>query len=222
MTSIASLPLLLTSWPRQARPADRTPQAIDPLFGLPYSPDEVRFEEACPDLTEACPEITSKAWDRRFWIFAAARGHPSGTADEAGLFVIAGGFFIAKSTEVFIPDEAVSFNGQKWLADPKGVLLHRKGQACELIGPPLEEFQAGPGPDVTQDILQALANDAIQRYAKAFGSAEKLRHILRDSPRYQEQLLGRYPRDLLFRTVRQSLVTVNTSLALAPRAIEPP
>src|ERR1017187_8205111 len=46
------------------------PTATDPIFGLLYSPDAVRFEAAPDGLARTCPDLTTDRWNRQMWVFA--------------------------------------------------------------------------------------------------------------------------------------------------------
>src|ERR1035437_10372582 len=48
----------------------RWPAATDPIFGLVYSPDAMRFEAAPARPARTCPDLTSRPWNRQMWIFA--------------------------------------------------------------------------------------------------------------------------------------------------------
>src|SRR5450759_2080869 len=48
----------------------RWPMATDPIFGLVYSSDAMRFEAAPVALARTCPDLTTERWNRQMWIFA--------------------------------------------------------------------------------------------------------------------------------------------------------
>ncbi|HME21230.1 MAG TPA: hypothetical protein VKI44_07735 [Acetobacteraceae bacterium] len=221
MTYIGSVPILLALRPRTTRAetkieGTKRPLAIDPLFGLSFSPDEVKFEPATPDLIASCPDITNKGWTRRSWVFAQAEA-PDGTASQSnGIYVIVGGFFVARSSDVFVPPEAVTFEDRKWLVDRTGALLHRTGTHCDLIGPPLEEFQAGSAADVDRKTLQALADDAVRRYIAAFGGPTRLGEAILGNPEFARARL--LDSDLLITALKKEVFV--TLLVLDPKLEE--
>jgi len=55
--------------------------------------------------------------------------------------------------------------------DPKGVLLREQEGKCDLVGPAREVFEY-PVDGVTGATLEALARDAVRRYAEAFGGKQ--------------------------------------------------
>jgi hypothetical protein len=135
------------------------PTATDPIFGLVYSPDAMRFEAAPVALARMCPDLTTERWNRQMWIFAR-------TAAADGDYLVLGGFFLPKASR------------QPPMVDKKGVLLRLNGSECHLIGPVREVFDYKPE-DIGTTTLQALAQDAVCRYARAYGGKEKFLDALR-------------------------------------------
>jgi hypothetical protein len=135
------------------------PMATDPIFGLVYSPDAIRFEAAPAALARTCAELTTERWNRQTWIFAR-------TAAADGDYLVLGGFFLPKASR------------QPPMVDKKGVLLRLKGADCHLIGPVREVFDYKPE-EIGTTTLQALAQDAVCRYARAYGGKEKFLDALR-------------------------------------------
>src|SRR5436305_300294 len=86
----------------------KSPSATDPLFGVSYSPDVIRFEPLPQEVYGACSDLTNQRWNRKMWIFAK-----SATPD--GELLVTGGFFVAKAGK---PTE---------MADKKGAVLRLKG-----------------------------------------------------------------------------------------------
>src|SRR5579871_1069686 len=111
IVALSSCLLLLqvASW---ANP--KSPSATDPLFGLSYSPDVIRFEPLPQEAYRACSDLTNQRWDRRMWIFAKS-------ATSAGELLVIGGFFVAKTGR---PTE---------MADKKGAVLRLKGSECQML-----------------------------------------------------------------------------------------
>src|ERR1017187_2801317 len=137
----------------------RWPTATDPIFGLVYSPDAIRFKAAPAALTRTCTDLTTERWNRQTWIFAR-------TAAADGDYLVLGGFFLPKASR------------QPLMVDKKGVLLRLKGSECHLIGPVREVFDYKPE-DISITTLQALAQDAVCRFARAYGGKEKFLSALR-------------------------------------------
>lgn len=135
------------------------PMATDPIFGLVYSPDVLRFEVAPAALAGTCEDLTTERWNRQTWIFAR-------TAAADGDYLVLGGFFLPKASH------------QPPMADKKGVLLRLKGAECRLIGPVREVFDYKPE-DISTTTLQALAQDAVCRYTRAYGGKVKFLDALR-------------------------------------------
>ena len=87
------------------------------------------------------------------WIFARTVG-----AD--GDYIVVGGFFLPKNSQ------------RRPVADKQGVLLRLTESGCHLIGPAREVFDYRPE-DISASSLQVLANDAVCRYTRAYGSKQK-------------------------------------------------
>ncbi len=132
------------------------PRVTDPLFGLSYDSTKIRFEGA-NEVVARCPELVNVRWGRRVFLFARSI-EPSAT------YTVIGGLYERR--------EAPAKGEKRFEADPKGVLLREQDSTCELIGPAREMFEY-PVDGVTAETLQALARDAVGRYAAAFGGGPK-------------------------------------------------
>jgi len=135
-------------------------KAVDPVFGLTYSPEKIHFESAPTDLLATCSELTNKRWSRRLWVYAEDRT-PDGT------FLVIGGFYGAR------PPAPARFE-----TDPKGAVAKINATGCTLLGPAREVFQYPEGL-ISPPVLKSLAVDLVRRYRTAFGGAEALQVALR-------------------------------------------
>lgn len=127
------------------------PRVTDPIFGLSYDSARIRFEDA-GDVVSRCPELANPRWGRRLWVFARSE-------ETTGTYMVVGGLYERQ--------EPPAQRAARYQTDPNGVLLREHDRKCELIGPAREAFEYPV--DVTTATLQALARDAVRRYAAAFG-----------------------------------------------------
>jgi hypothetical protein len=97
------------------------------------------------------------------WVFAR-------TSEADGDYLVLGGYLLPKASR------------QPAVADKNGVLLRIQGPECHLIGPVREVFDYKPE-DIRVTSLQALAQDAVCRYTRAYGSKEKFLIALRQQRR---------------------------------------
>jgi hypothetical protein len=149
--------------------------AIDPVFGLTYRPDQVQFDPAPPDLLAKCPGLTNAHWTRTLWIYAQA------SAPDRDDIVI-GGFYAAR------PPAAPMLE-----TDPKGAVIETTPTGCTLLGPAREVFQYPEGL-IAQPALRALAADLVRRYRAAFGGNKALTEALR-----RQHVIPTAPRDAILR-----------------------
>jgi hypothetical protein len=140
-------------------PAATEPMRVDPVFGLRYDPDKVRFEPAPADITQHCPDLVNPKWNRQLFIYGRA-GNPN------DVLLALGGYFVDRTNPAVTE------------SDPKGVIAHLIGQQCELIGPAYEVLLFSQD-ELGAPAVRALANDAVRRYATAFGSPNAFRAALR-------------------------------------------
>lgn len=131
------------------------PRVTDPIFALSYDPAKIRFEDAA-DTVARCAELTNARWSRRAWLYAR-NIEPSGT------YLVLGGLYERR--------EAPAKGEKRFESDPKGVLLREHDGKCDLVGPAREVFEY-PVDGVTGLTLEALARDAVRRYADAFGGKQ--------------------------------------------------
>lgn len=128
----------------------------DPVFGLRYSVEKVRFEPLPADVKSKCLELESERWAKRLWIFAHT------TDGEVDYFVV-GGYAINRTPSRDFPN--------KYEIDTVGAIFQLGKATCKLIGPPREEFQIRPPDDIALPILNRLASDLAKRFSRAFGGA---------------------------------------------------
>lgn len=139
----------------------------DPLFGLTYSPQKVRFESAAKLLTQRCPQIKG----RRLWTYATWRGQ------ESEYFVVSGFMEI-------LPDSPKG-RGTIVEPDPAGVLVEIRGTQCRISTPEL--FLSGKTGQSKKQLpaepnelaINGLVADAMKRYEVAFGGKDAFVNELR-------------------------------------------
>jgi hypothetical protein len=129
----------------------------EPLFGLSYNPQKVRFEPAPASVTAHCPLLKG----RRLWTYSSWK-------DKKSAYWIVSGFI------TILPDD---FSARKGIAepDPAGVVVELRGAECRMGTP--EIFFSGKiargkkslPAEPNEAAINGLALDAIERYAKAFG-----------------------------------------------------
>ncbi len=127
---------------------------VDPLFGLAVPQDGPGFEQADPVLLRHCT-IGPPGSEQRSWVFAA-------TTTPEGMFLALGGLSRRVRDGVAEP----------WRQNPRGELVRRAGETCEVIDPPREALMY---PDAAAiplgaDVVRGMAADAVVRYSRAFGS----------------------------------------------------
>jgi hypothetical protein len=144
-----------------AMPA-RAQALIDPLFGLAIQASPAFIPPAPADLARSCPELTTKRWDRQAWVFA----HVS---DGGKDYRIIAGFFIDRQAR----DPS---RGRE--TDSRGAIVVIADRACRLFGPVREVFDYGEE-QLDAAILRRLAQDAVTRYAGAYGGMPALQAALR-------------------------------------------
>lgn len=137
------------------------PRVTDPIFALSYDPAKIRFEEAAA-VVARCAELTNARWGRRAWLYAR-------NIESSGTYLVLGGLYERRAPPA---------KGEKHFElDPKGVLLREHEGKCDLIGPAREVFEY-PVDGVASAALEALARDAVRRYADAFGGKQPFRAAL--------------------------------------------
>ena len=147
-----------------AEPASSAePAPIDPIFGLSYALNKVRFEPAPPDILERCPELANAKWNRQLFVYARA-----GAEDD--FLLVLGGYFIERTSATRAQPAPQP--------DPQGVVAHLVGRQCILVGPAREVFLFSQD-ELGVARLKALAQDAVHRYDAAFGAPAAFRAALR-------------------------------------------
>ncbi len=131
----------------------------DPVFGLRYSVEKVKFDPLPAEIKAKCPELESKRWGRQLWIYAQA-------TEGKSTYYVVGGYAINRFPSTEFP--------KKFEIDTVGAMFHVDGEICKLIGPPREEFQARPTEDIAPTILQQLGGDLVKRFTNAFGGIKAL------------------------------------------------
>jgi hypothetical protein len=140
----------------------------DPLFGLTYSPGQVRFETAPGSIGRSCPSLSG----RQLWVYAKWEG-------PTRLYWIVSGFVAAK------PDSARNRPGYVE-PDATGLVVELRGSECRL-GTPRIVLSRKSGRskkqkpiEISEQALNGLASDALRRYAAAFGGkAQFLQELAR-------------------------------------------
>ncbi len=139
----------------------------DPLFGIPYDPQEVRFEEAPAKIRRFCPYLRDqKLWTGKLWIYAHLK------TEDAEYFVVSGYMTIYPDGPGPVSSEpgdgtAVALRGRKCTVDNSEYFLRGEAPAGEqrII-------------QVDGSVLNRIAADALQRYANAFGGKNNfLKHV---------------------------------------------
>lgn len=137
----------------------------DPLFGIAYNPQEVKFEEAPALIRRLCLNLR----DRKMWIY----GHWK--TEETEYFILSG--FIGVYPDIpgrdnppqtgIQPDivgTAVAITGTKCLDDISEYFL--RGEVDPNVEP-------GSSPIAPEAVLNEIAADAMERYARAFGGKQQ-------------------------------------------------
>lgn len=132
----------------------------DPLFGISYNPQFVKFEEAPETIGKLCRDLRG----RDLWVYA----HFKNAGAE---------YFIVSGFRKIYPDApkakpvgsepdfgiAVLITGEKCTEDQSEYFLRQETNPAR---------GATPIP-ASESVLEAIAADALQRYAKAFGGKEE-------------------------------------------------
>jgi hypothetical protein len=130
--------------------ASASPNLTDPVFGLIYRPDNIRFDPAPHDLLVTCPAMANDRLTRELWIYGR-------TSNEGKTYLIVGGFYASRPPAP-----------PKLETDPKGAIIEFDAVSCTLLGPAREVLQY-PDDLLTQTVLRALVADLVRRYRTAFG-----------------------------------------------------
>jgi hypothetical protein len=155
--------LLLSISSGEARAAQKM---LDPLFGIPYNPQQVHFDLAPEEISKLCPDYRGK----RMWVYAHAQ---KGDTEN----------FIVSFFTKFYPDG----DGPASIAPDPGTAIALHGRECRddqsqwvMLG---KVNPANSKPIVVDDaILDGLARDALGRYTKAFGGKQKFLDALDANP----------------------------------------
>ena len=142
----------------------------DPIFGLKYDSDEVRFETASAAMIAGCNALANQNWERRPSIYAT-------TESSSSTWLVIGGFLVLKNPRIFIPPSAVKRGDTTFVADPMGVVLRRSDKDCQLIDKARDLFEY-ENPDVNAAVMAALSRDVVSRYSAAYGSADNFKAAL--------------------------------------------
>lgn len=163
-SSIAIVSLLLACGGVSA--SDRPPKNLhDPVLGLRYHTDKVKFDELPPSVFAMCPDLVTERVGRRSWVYASAK-------ESSRTYYVIGGYFVRSFPKP--PDYP------KYELDDLGAVVLIEGPNCTLIGPSLETFVVRDFDDTPLDILQKLSADLVIRLTRAFGGPERLRAALRN------------------------------------------
>jgi hypothetical protein len=144
--------LLLVAWPSAAV---SSLAVRDPLFGLVFDPEIVRFEQTDPTVLTLC-RIAQPNAQYKSWVFAKAQ-------EPDGVYLVLGG--LSKVLEV---------RNAHWVQDWKGELVRLRGGTCDLIDPPLDAlmYPEGASTPLTGQTVRDLAGSAVRQFIDAFGSRE--------------------------------------------------
>lgn len=128
----------------------------DPLFGIPYNPQVVHFEDAPKIIGELCPDLRN----RKLWVYA------QWGMKDTQYFIVSG----------FIKTHSDSPSSQEGSEPAFGtaVFLHR-GKCTEDQSEYFLRREINPARGATpiaasNTVLVEIARNALQRYARAFGS----------------------------------------------------
>jgi hypothetical protein len=152
--------------------AQSLPPIIDPIFHLTLAPAlyEKGFQEVSPELLQKCGTAVRPTAFYRYWELASTK------AEGVRYLMIAG---VVKNTR-----------SSKWSDDKMGAFLLLKGSTCQPIDPVdgvflyFQSYSDDDGIRIARPIFTALADDAVQRYAHAFGSKAKFVACLHAQHRY--------------------------------------
>ena len=131
--------------------------SADPIFGLSYTAETIRFEPAPKDITARCKDLVQPRFDRRLWVFAQAV-----VAGET--YYVLGGYYVPRA-------------GGALQADTRGVVARLDKTRCITGGPVRDVFDSEPE-EFSPAARRALAADAIRRYAAIHGGPAGLRAAL--------------------------------------------
>lgn len=172
LTLFIAGPASLSSLSAKAAPL---PLVQEPLFGLVYDSNEVKFDPVPPDLLLRCGLDPSVETDRRS---VYAQVDSSGSR-----YMIIGGLVRASP-------------GERWQDDSTGEFLRANATACDLVDPgndvfPPADYDGDPASDDPQypigmDVYRSLAMDAVNRYSLAFGSLQEFVKTLHEQKAYPD------------------------------------
>jgi hypothetical protein len=153
----------------------------EPVLGLRYHSDQVKFDVLPPNIFALCPELVTDRVGRRAWIYASAQ-------QSARTYYVIGGYFVRR-----FPHPP---NYPKYELDELGAIVRLEGSNCTLIGPAQETFAIRALDDTPAAVLQQLSADLTLRLTRAFGGPGQLRRELqhqhvdarRLSPELQDSL----------------------------------
>ena len=156
LVAVALVAVALVALAMPARDAGPVASA-DPIFGLPFTAEAIRFEPAPRDITTRCKDLVQPRFDRRLWVFAQAT-----VAGET--YYVLGGYYVARA-------------GGALQADTRGVVARLDQTRCITAGPVRDVFESDPE-EISPAARRALAADAMRRYAALYGGAAGLRATL--------------------------------------------
>jgi hypothetical protein len=135
----------------------------DPLFGISYDPQKVHFEEAPALISKVCPSLRG----RKLWVYARSK---------------------AADTEYFIVSGYVKFRpdgpGPAGIEPDFGVAISLRGTSCTtdqaeyFLRGEINPARRATPIKVSEDILNAIVADALNRYSKAFGGKTNFLELL--------------------------------------------
>jgi hypothetical protein len=133
---------------------------VDPLFGIKYDTGRKVFSEPPPSLLRRCELKKDYA---RTWVYAHARvGH----------------------TEYFILSGMIRNNSEQ-----ASIIVAVRGSECRSEAQDSFYWLTNtPEWELSEDIQMTLANDALQRYAKAFGGKKQFLKLLSAAGVHEDEL----------------------------------
>jgi hypothetical protein len=157
----AAFLLALLAWGMAA--AQDLPEVRDPLFGVRIPGGEMQLERAEPAFLKRCG-IGRPGIEQMSWIFADAR-------TGAGRFVALGG--LARRVR--------HGRAEPWIENWTGELVRLSGERCALLRAPRQVLAAPEHSELRlpAEVVEALAEDAVARLTRQFGSRDALVAALR-------------------------------------------
>jgi len=162
---LAALCVLLTC-PSLA--SDIPPKILwEPLLGLQFDRDLIRFERLPPQVFASCPTLADRESIKSHWyVFAMT------TRGNGEIYYLVGGYSVRTHPN---PPEI-----PKYQLDDAGVIFRINRGRCSVYEEAARNmFAPNMADEIPASILQALAHDHLQRLMRAFAGSSRLREALR-------------------------------------------